>query len=130
MIRVLLVDDQLCVRVGLEMRLSLEPDLAIVGQTASGLEALALAERLNPDVVLMDVQLPVLDGIQAADVLASRVPDCVVVIHSLDNCADMVRRAERAGAFACVSKQAGDVALIATIRSAAEEANRRRAGKG
>ncbi len=127
MIRVLLVDDQLCVRVGLEMRLSLERDLMIVGQTASGLEALELAQRLEPDVVLMDVQLPVFDGIQAADALASRVPECVVVIHSLDDCSDMVRRAERAGAFACVSKQAGDAALIATIRAAAEEADRRKA---
>lgn len=129
MIRVLLVDDQLCVRVGLEMRLSLEPDLTVVGQAASGLEALELVERLKPDVVLMDVQLPVLDGIQAADALARQAPDCVVVIHSLDDCPELLLRAERAGAFACVSKQAGDVALIATIRAAAEQADRRRAGE-
>lgn len=124
-----MVDDQLCVRVGLEMRLSLEPDLVIVGQTASGLEALDLAERLKPDVVLMDVQLPVFDGIRATDVLARQSPECVVVIHSLDDCSELQRRAERAGAFACVSKQAGDVALITAIRSAAEERDRRKARK-
>ena len=120
MIRVLLVDDQLCVRIGLQMRLTLESDLVVVGQAATSREAVQQAERLQPDVVLMDVQLPDHDGISTAETLARRAPRCAVVILSLDDCSETRQRAQLAGVVACISKQADDLALIAAIRAASQ----------
>jgi len=69
MIRVLLVDDQTAIRRGLRMRLALEDDLIVVGEAADGPAALALAPELQPDVVLLDVQMPGMDGIDTAHAL-------------------------------------------------------------
>ena len=66
MIRLVLVDDQAAVRQGLRMRLLLEPDIAVIGEANSGKEALALVQQLCPDVVLMDIEMPDMDGISAA----------------------------------------------------------------
>jgi DNA-binding NarL/FixJ family response regulator len=64
-VRVLIADDQILVRTGLRMILSADPGIEVVGEAATGLEAVALTERLGPDVVLMDVQMPGVDGIEA-----------------------------------------------------------------
>ena len=65
MIKVMLVDDEAAVRQGLRMRLELEPDLVIVGEASDGPEALDLAQRLAPDVVVIDVEMPEMDGVAA-----------------------------------------------------------------
>src|SRR5207245_10993917 len=78
MIRVLLVDDQSVVRRGLRLRFHLEPDLEVVGEASSGTEALTLAQTLTPDVVLMDIQMPDLDGIAATAALRRVVPQSAV----------------------------------------------------
>src|SRR5688572_14872475 len=65
MIRVMLVDDQAMVRVGFRMILETEPEISVVGEAADGAEAVELARRCNPDVILMDVRMPRLDGIEA-----------------------------------------------------------------
>ncbi len=83
MIRVLLVDDQSVVRRALRVRFHLEPDLEVVGEASTGTEALALAQTLTPDVVLMDLQMPEMDGIQATAALRRVVPQSVVVILSI-----------------------------------------------
>ena len=64
-IQVLLVDDEATILCGLRMRLALEPDIAVVGEATDGFTAIGLAGRLDPDVVLMDVNMPVMDGIAA-----------------------------------------------------------------
>ncbi len=74
MIRVLLVDDQPVVRRGLRVRFQLEPDMQVVGEASTGREALTLAQTLTPDVVLLDIQMPGMDGIEATAALRTIVP--------------------------------------------------------
>ena len=80
MIRLLLVDDQPVMRRGLEMRLHLEPDMQIVGEASTGREALRMAQALSPDVVLMDVEMPEMDGIDAKTALRATASTSAVVI--------------------------------------------------
>jgi DNA-binding NarL/FixJ family response regulator len=119
-IRVLLVDDEPSVLRGLRMLLGLEPDISVVGEAADGPTAVDLASRLSPQVVLMDVNLPVVDGITATRQLAARVPQAAVVILSLHDDQGTIDRALAAGAFAFVGKQQIDGDLLGAIRTAAE----------
>lgn len=81
MIRVLLADDQALVRAGMRTLLEVEPDLLIVGEASDGREAVARTAALQPDVVLMDIRMPVLDGISAtAQVVAARSPSRICVL--------------------------------------------------
>lgn len=101
------------------MRLALEADIAVVGEATDGATAVDLADRLDPDVVLMDVNMPSMDGIEATRELASRAPRTAVVILTMHD--DRVTRdsALAAGAVAFVAKQQMDDALVSAIRSAA-----------
>src|SRR5256714_4329238 len=83
MIRLLLVDDQPVVRRGLCLRFQLEPDMQVVGEASTGREALTLAQTLSPDVVLMDIEMPGMDGIEATAALRRVVPQSAVVILSI-----------------------------------------------
>ena len=118
MIRLVLVDDQAAVRQGLRMRLLLEPDITVVGEAGNGKEALALVQQLYPDVVLMDIEMPDMDGISATAVLRTIVPQSVVVILSIHDDSRMRVQAQKAGAMAFVEKRGSMEALLATIRSA------------
>lgn len=118
MIRVFLVDDQPAVRAGLRMRLALEPDLLVVGEAGNGCEALAKATDLAPDVVVMDIRLPCLDGIAATAALRTRSPRPAVVVLTLDDDPAAREAAQRAGAVAFVAKHEADGSLLAAIRHA------------
>ncbi len=120
MIRVLLVDDQAATRAVLRMRLSLEPDLEVIGDVADGDAALAVAEDLVPDVVVIDVKVPGLDGMAATAVLRRRWPACAVVVLSLHDTEVARVAAREAGAVAFVGKHEFDGPLLAAIRRAAE----------
>src|SRR4249919_762981 len=102
MIRVLLIDDQAVVRRALRVRFHLEPDLQVVGEASTGREALSLAQTLTPDVVLMDIQMPDMDGIAATTALRRVVPQSVVVILSFYDDAQTRGQAQAAGAVAFV----------------------------
>jgi DNA-binding NarL/FixJ family response regulator len=124
MIRVLLVDDQAVVRRALRVRFHLEPDLQVVGEASTGSEALTLAQTLTPDVVLMDIEMPGMDGIQATAALRRTVPQSAVVILSIYDDAQTRGRAQAAGAVAFVEKRGATDGLLAAIRLAAAQAGK------
>jgi DNA-binding NarL/FixJ family response regulator len=119
MITILLVDDQPSVRQGLRMRLMLEPDVRIVGETDNGESALHLVASLDPDVVVMDIEMPVLDGIAATAQLHAGSARCGVVILTIHDDEDTRREALRAGARAFVGKHQAVEHLPSVIRQAA-----------
>jgi DNA-binding NarL/FixJ family response regulator len=122
MITVLVVDDQPAVRAGLKMRLALEPDLSVVGEAGNGFEALDLAKTLNPDVVLMDIEMPGLDGISATSSLCACDPCPAVIVLTLYDSHEMRERALAAGATAFVGKQDVCETLLTAVREAARPA--------
>ena len=124
MIRVLLVDDQSVVRRALRVRFHLEPDLEVVGEASTGSEALTLAQTLRPDVVLMDIQMPEMDGIEATAALRRVVPQSAVVILSIHDDTQTRGRAQAAGAVAFVEKRGETETLLSAIRLAAEQAGK------
>lgn len=119
MIRVLVADDQAIVRDGLVTLLSVLPDVDVVGEAADGEQAVRLADATAPDVVLMDLRMPVLDGAGAtARILSSRPSTAVVVLTTFADDAS-IAGALRAGARGYLTKDAGRDELAAAIRSAA-----------
>src|SRR5918992_4778874 len=118
--RILITDDHGVVRQGLRMFLSLDPDLEVVGEAENGQEALAMARDLLPDVVLMDLLMPVMDGIQATGAIRSELPDVeVIALTSVLEDAS-VTGAVRAGAIGYLLKDTDAEELSRAIRAAAE----------
>lgn len=115
-LRVLLVDDQQLVRTGLAMILSVEDDLTVVGQAADGAQALVLARELRPDVILMDVQMPVLDGIAATAQVVAEDLGKVVILTTFDR-DDYLFDALRAGASGFLLKNADPEQLVDAVRA-------------
>lgn len=120
MIRLLIVDDQLSVRQGLRMLLAAAPDLSVVGEAGGGEAALDLAAALCPDVVLMDVEMPGMDGIAAAIALHQIRPQAAVIILSIHDDAPTRARAREAGAAAFVAKSTPVDTLLMAIRQVAD----------
>ncbi len=120
MITILLVDDQPAVRRGLRMRLALEPDVTVVGEADDGATAVDLAASLDPDVVVMDVEMPGMDGIAACSALRERAVRSSVVVLTLYDNASMRDRALAAGAVALVGKGEASETLPVAIRQAAQ----------
>jgi DNA-binding NarL/FixJ family response regulator len=116
MIRVLVVDDQALVRTGLRMIIDTDPDLTVVGEAVDGLDALEVAQRCSPDVVLMDVRMPRLDGIEACRRLASQAPEVRVLMLTTFDLDDHVYAALRAGASGFLLKDAPPDQLLEAIR--------------
>jgi DNA-binding NarL/FixJ family response regulator len=118
-IRVVLADDQTLVRSGFRMILKDEPGIDVVGEAGDGIEALAAVRELSPDVVLMDIRMPKLDGIEATRrILAEPDPPRVLVLTTFD-LDEYVFSALRAGASGFLLKDAPEEQLIAAIRAAA-----------
>ncbi len=120
MIRILLADDHALVRQGLGMILGAQPDMEIVGQAGNGNEAVALAEKLKPDVIVMDVAMPELNGIEATRRLAASLPRTRVLALSMHKDSVYVREILRAGARGYLLKDSGDADLIAAVRAIAK----------
>jgi NarL family two-component system response regulator LiaR len=119
-IRILITDDHGVVRQGLRMFLSLDPEFEVVGEAENGQEALEMARELEPDVVLMDLLMPVMDGIKATRAIRSELPEVeVVALTSVLEDAS-VTRAVRAGAIGYLLKDADAEELHRAIRGAAE----------
>jgi DNA-binding NarL/FixJ family response regulator len=118
-IRVLLVDDQLLVRSGFSLILSVEDDIEVVGQASDGAEAVRLTHELRPDVVLMDVQMPVMDGIEATRHIVAHDLARVVILTTFDR-DDYVFAGLAAGASGFLLKNADADHLIEAVRAVAE----------
>ncbi|GAB2579365.1 response regulator transcription factor [Streptomyces capparidis] len=119
-INVLLADDQALIRRGLRLILEDQPDIAVVGEAEDGAEAIAMARRLRPDVCLVDIRMPKLDGIEVTRALAGRQvadPLRVVVVTTFD-LDEYVYGALRGGAAGFVLKDAGPALLIEAVRAA------------
>ncbi|MEV0187561.1 response regulator transcription factor [Kitasatospora purpeofusca] len=116
-IRVLLVDDQPLVRRGLSLILSPDPTVEVVGEAEDGEQAVALARQLRPDVVVMDIRMPVLDGVGATEELSRTLPDCKVLALSTFDMDEYVVAALRAGAHGFLPKDVSPEDLGAAIRT-------------
>ena len=118
-IRVLIADDQQLLRSGFRAILDFEPDIEVVGEADDGLGAVRLAAELAPDVVLMDIRMPHLDGLAATEqIMATDDPPRVVVLTTFD-LNEYVYRALRAGASGFLLKDAPSTRLLAAVRAAA-----------
>jgi NarL family two-component system response regulator LiaR len=117
-VRLLLVDDHAVVRQGLKMFLTMDPGLEIVGEAANGREALDLVEKLSPDVVLMDLLMPVMDGITAIREIKRRFPDVEVIALTSVLEDEKVVGAVQAGAMGYLLKDTQADALIEAIYAA------------
>ncbi len=116
MIKILLVDDQPTVREGLKMRFALEPDLQVIGEAGNGLEAVWAAHALAPDVMVMDVEMPVMDGITAARQVQAKLPHIGIVMLSIHGDPETRAWAQEAGAATFVEKEGAVENLLEAIR--------------
>jgi len=118
-IRILLADDHAVVRQGFKMILGAEPDMEIVGEAGNGREAVERAEQLRPDIVVMDVAMPELNGIEATRRLAAAMPHTRVIALSMHKDSVYVREILRAGARGYLLKDSGAADLVSAIRAVA-----------
>lgn len=117
MIRVVLVDDQALFRAGIRMLVASQPDLEVVGEAGDGREALEVVQSSRPDVVLMDIRMPVMDGLTAtAEILTRPEPPRIVMLTTFD-LDEAAARAIRQGASGFLLKDADPEFLLAAIRT-------------
>jgi len=120
MIRILLADDHTVMRNGLRLLLERQPNLSVVGEASDGREAVRTAESVSPDVVVMDIAMPNLNGIEAARQIATARPETAIVILSMHSDESYVIRALKAGARAYLLKDSAEGDLIAAIHAITE----------
>jgi DNA-binding NarL/FixJ family response regulator len=116
-IRVLLADDQALFREGLNTLLSVHKDIEVAGQASNGQEAVDLALKIRPDVILMDMQMPVLNGAGATRRLKQSLPECRVIMLTTFKEDETIFEALRAGAVGYLLKDVGSAQLVESIRA-------------
>ena len=120
LVRVLLADDHKLIRAGLVLVVQQQPDLSVIGEADDGRQAVQLVESLKPDVVVMDIGMPNLNGIEAARQITASRPDTAVVILSMHADEGYVLRALKAGARAYPLKDSATTDLVQAIRAVVE----------
>ena len=118
-IRLLIADDHAIVRMGLKSLIAMEDDLELVGEAKNGTESVDAAERLKPDVVVMDLMMPKMDGVAATAEIRRRMPSVQVVVLTSFAGADAIAHALDVGAIGAVLKSAAETELVAAVRNAA-----------
>ncbi len=118
-IRVLLADDHTLMRAGLRMVVDAQPDLMVVGEANNGREAVEMARTLKPDIVVMDIGMPNLNGIEAARQIRGSHPETQIVMLSMHSDEGYVLRALKAGAKAYLLKDSAEADLAQAVRAAA-----------
>ena len=116
-IRVLVADDQALIRRGMTLMLAVEPDMEVVGQASDGVEAVEMAERLRPDVVLMDLHMPRKGGVAATREITLSLPHTHVLVLTTLDAEETVFEAVRAGAHAYLLKDASEDEVLETVRA-------------
>jgi DNA-binding NarL/FixJ family response regulator len=119
-VRVLLADDQPLIRAGFRMLLEEQPDIAVIGEAADGAEAARLTRQLRPDVVLMDVRMPITDGIEATRRIVAETPECRVLVLTTYDLDEYAFTALRYGASGFLLKDARPADLADAIRAVAQ----------
>lgn len=119
-VRVLLADDHAVVRAGLRMVLDAQPSIEVVGEAEDGRQALDSVEPLHPDVVVMDIAMPNLNGLEATRQIKRRFPQVQVVILSMHENRQYFLQVVQAGASGCVLKRAAATELVTAVLAAAE----------
>jgi two-component system response regulator NreC len=115
-IRILLADDHTILRAGLKMMLNAQPDMEVVGEAQDGRQSIHEAQRLQPDIVLMDITMPDMNGIEATKQIKRLLPDIKVLILTMHEHDEYVFQALRAGASGYMLKEAADTDLISALR--------------
>lgn len=115
--RILLADDHAVLRAGLRLLLNSQPDFEVVGEAASGIEALEFAERLQPDLILLDLSMPGLGGLDALPALRRRASQARILILTMHDDPQYLRQALKNGAVGYVLKKAADVELLSAVRA-------------
>jgi DNA-binding NarL/FixJ family response regulator len=118
-ISVLLVDDHALVRKGFRRMIEDDPDIRVVGEGSSGLEAVQLCQQLKPQVIVMDMAMPEMDGVQATREILKRMPKTAILILSMYAQENYVRNAFDAGALGYILKNANDIDLASAIKDVA-----------
>jgi DNA-binding NarL/FixJ family response regulator len=116
MTKILLVDDHALFREGIRALLSAESDIEVVGEAADGLRAIELAEKLSPDIIVMDLVMPGMNGMQAAQKLHDKYPEMKILILSMYDDDEYIRQILKAGASGYVLKRAASEDLLRAIR--------------
>ena len=119
-VRIVLADDHTVMRNGLRLLLERQPHLKVVGEAADGRQAVALSESANPDVVIMDIGMPNLNGIEAARQIVNHNPRTAIAILSMHSDESYVIRALKAGARAYLLKDSAEADLLAAVRALTE----------
>jgi two-component system response regulator NreC len=120
MIRIVLADDHVVMRNGLRLLLERQPDFEVVGEAADGRETVEACDRTKPDVVVLDIAMPNLNGIEAARQITSKAPQVSIVVLSMHADEAYVLRALKAGARAYLLKDSVEADLIAAIRAVSQ----------
>ncbi len=119
-IRIVLADDHAVLRAGLRLLLDARPDMQVVGEAADGADVLALTRDLRPDIVLLDLSMPRLGGLEVLPLLRQQIPESRVLILTMHDDESYLRQALAVGASGYVLKQAADVELLSALKAVAQ----------
>ncbi len=116
-VRIVIVDDHAMVRDGLKLILEAEDDLTVVGMAADGRDAITRAETLRPDVIIMDIAMPQMNGIEATGIIRTSLPETRVIILSMYQTREHIHRAMQAGAQGYILKESAGTEVVKAVRA-------------
>ena len=124
-IRILLADDHTIVRQGMAQLLEQQPDLKVVGEANNGNKAVEMAIKLTPDLVILDIAMPLLNGIEAAKRIRKELPDCKILILSMYSHEHYIHQLLETGVSGYLLKDSSGIEIVQAIRDAMKNKNRR-----